>query len=863
MKKMSRTEKRRKFAAILAILIILAMLVSLIAPIASVFASTVNVMSTMPKASDDNSMAEQKIDNEVVNNDFEIEAQIGFEQNVVLDKVSPFDVIVKNNSQNPFKGEVQIQVYTYIRTNYEPGKYDIYYSPIELAANSAKEVKFNINLSTIRSVYTIKLVNEKGNTIASKNFNVKVLDPNTSIMAVLSDNMAYLEYLKNIEFSDNSTYTGADLNKLITFDSDTFPESKYVLQNFKILLIDDFNTSILNENQIKAINDWVEAGGMLILGTGINASKTLSGLESIFSFTIAGNEQVSGNLLFSEMNSINNTISINGNIDIASIYLDNSESVIRNTEGIDVTSLIRKEKGIIVIHNFDLALSPISDTPDIFQYLKEVYLNVNPELFTEAYYYEDYDSQNNFNTLRWASRRIRGIKSIGLNIIVFSLILYIIAIPITYIILKKMDKREKGWITLPIMSFVFMILIFGISRNSFYKNSIINTTSVINTQSGLGIGNAQFCIAVRSPKKGDIKVSIDDDLELNNFEDNYYYYYGNYDENDKCSKKILSGEKAEVIFSDNMSWNTNYIYANKDLKINDGITLNLILENNRLKGTIKNGTGKNLYDAVLLVGNKITDFESIEKDEEIEVDLDLSTDINNTTNYRRYNLVNNYFADKYGSNKYGGFIDAKSLVKTKNFTEERAFQLSNHVDFLSDIADMNYYRNNPNFIVKFYAFSDSNFLSEDKYVNDKYVNDLSDNLFAVDAEIDLINSTNFDLPFGFLKHYSIDSLDMYYDEYSNTINSNSKDEGFINYYLPKGNVQLDILQFSYSYDAGVCYAPPEIHNSATGVWEPLQTSEYTNCDDYINENGFLTLKVYMNENQEMTIPYIRVKGGTQ
>ena len=88
------------------------------------------------------------------------------------------------------------------------------------------------------------------------------------------------------------------------------------LSKEKVLVIDDYDTSSLSEDTVKMIENWVFEGGMLLLGTGVNGEKVLSGFDK--SFTGA---------TFSGTYSYEAGIDINGEtrrVELADIQFDSS-----------------------------------------------------------------------------------------------------------------------------------------------------------------------------------------------------------------------------------------------------------------------------------------------------------------------------------------------------------------------------------------------------------------------------------------------------------------------------------------------------------------------------------------------------------
>ena len=96
---------------------------------------------------------------------------------------------------------------------------------------------------------------------------------NTGILADDPDSLSFLDNGgKKVEYSGVRYPV-----KLTYLDANTLADS---LPTIRILVINDYDTSTLSEETIGSIKRWVDDGGMLVLGTGENAQRVLSGFNN-------------------------------------------------------------------------------------------------------------------------------------------------------------------------------------------------------------------------------------------------------------------------------------------------------------------------------------------------------------------------------------------------------------------------------------------------------------------------------------------------------------------------------------------------------------------------------------------------------
>lgn len=162
-----------------------------------------------------------------------------------------------------------------------------YNTEITLSAQEKKQFTITLTDFTVEHSFengqgkcALNFIDEGGNVIRSISF-YKVFNdyPGKYIsVGVLSDNIEGLNHM-NINSTIRVYNSYASNSKLIRLNNDNIKEQ---LDELYFLIIDQFNVSLLNEEDIQAIQDWVKSGGWLIIGTGEYAEQTLSGFDKDF-----------------------------------------------------------------------------------------------------------------------------------------------------------------------------------------------------------------------------------------------------------------------------------------------------------------------------------------------------------------------------------------------------------------------------------------------------------------------------------------------------------------------------------------------------------------------------------------------------
>ncbi|MCM1534302.1 MAG: hypothetical protein NC126_00090 [Clostridium sp.] len=206
---------------------------------------------------------------ESAGSDFDIEA-------VLLPSAgNTYDIsVTAGNSGRDWEGVVRLQVERW-------GSVAAYDTAIALPQGSTKQFEVKVPKqsvdadATISAIFLDKRSKVVGQT-ALKQFRWN--ETEVLSMGILSDDYSALTYLdmggEKIAYYQSGQYP----IKLVELVQDNLEDS---LDSLVFLVIDNYNTGILAQETVDAIDRWVEDGGVLIIGTGSRADEVLSGLDNL------------------------------------------------------------------------------------------------------------------------------------------------------------------------------------------------------------------------------------------------------------------------------------------------------------------------------------------------------------------------------------------------------------------------------------------------------------------------------------------------------------------------------------------------------------------------------------------------------
>lgn len=833
--KNSRNFKQR-MVTVLAIVIVLSLILSLAAPFFGVFAYAAKPTAAAEIAVAAEDLEEQAVKDlpeEINDGRFYIDAKIGFDGEYILEKHTPFKFIVTNNGED-FKGRLNLKAE--LSNPYgDSNRYAVFYSDLELTKGAAKEININADISVLSNFSTVYLTNEKGKTVFLKNFKIAPKDPNSVWTGVLSDNPSELVYLKqnDVYYNQQSThYYGVDYFKTVYLSKEDVSEDYRVLENFRMLIINDFNTSVLSENQVNALKKWLERGGLLVLGTGVNAQKVLGGLFELGEFDFSSDIK---------------TVTMGGAEGVVvSDAAVNGGNVVISENNIATTSSLSVGEGKIILHNFDLGKNPLPQISQMAEVLRGVYEKEFPlKFFVDGN--DSWGNKNSYNPIQDMSGRISTVKGSGITVIFIIIALYIIAVgPVIYVFLKKRDIREKGWIIIPALALITSAVIFAIGSKSYYRGSILSTASRVDVVYGSSTGKAEIFASIKSRDKGRLDFRAEENLDLDVFVKNNYRY----ESQSGLAMEINTSGKSEITYLDKERWEESNFKTMKNIDLGGAIDADVVFKDGRFSGTITNNTSYDLQDIIFDFGTqliRIGDCVSGETKELTAENLDIAD-------------RNNY---SYGINSDTWEVFEIEYNRGMSASEEmfikygRARTLDN---IRYDRTVSSSLSENP-FTLKVYAFSDESLIKGSKYLNGKKMNEQNNTVFVMDVPVG-VESGEIQLPFGYISPMDMyDEFGNYYETFRTGGNSAYVyQDGIMNsgFVIPS---YLTVESFQIKWP--VVYGNVEelyIFNSTENVWEKLYENLYTNPYEYISSDGEILIQAKVMADTEIEMPQVSIKG---
>ena len=845
--------KKRKMVSFLAILLVIIMIIGTIAPFAQViFASPVTTTST--GVGNEETGGKTSVSSVIENNSFDITADIGFDGEYIVGSEVPVRVTIKNNGED-FKGRLDLKVYlSYDDSVYgygEPRKYVIYYVDVDLPKGTIKDYSIDSTINTLNTSLELSLKDNKGKTVYRNNFPVKGLSPDTIATAIITDNPREMDYIKGLDLYMDKDESYKTNEKIIVYDESNFPNKKTILDSFENIIITNFDSSWLDENQVNAILSWVENGGNLFLGTGENENRSISAFED--TFKVSASNPSGKNFL------VNTGLSGMQTCDI----VGEGFNTIVEDSGVPLFVSKKVGNGNVVIATFDMALSPFSTYSGNNNIIKSAFENGGINILRSD------ESSLLERMWNYESSEVMTMGETGINIIFIFIILYIIFVgPVLYIILKKKDKREYGWFIIPIASIIMTVAVFGVSKIYGYNKGIMGVVSTVDLNSDDGFGNAYISVSAKSPNAGKVSLKLSEKLPLNLF------LYDSYRvSDDDFIAEVNVGDESAISFNNTEKWDDNNILVTKKVDMGGNFDFDASIQGNILKLNMNNKTSHNFENLILNIRNMSFHLGDIASGESIEKDLDLS----DNTLYINKGLLNG--VDVYlGSDN--GYYDLENMYKSNEYTKKQVFNDYVRGSVFGSNMDSEYLRYSEmgeeaknGITMSLYMFDSDSILNDGSLINGKAPISLINNVYYIDKVISYVYMDSYDIPDGMILptvldnesqgvfDYNVDDNYLYvYSDKDISLENNTSVGAEVSMIFDMP-IKSNIKSFKIS-GYNMPSVKEEIYNVKTGAYETLISSDITDISSYINENGEVKIKIsYPLEHKEYIFPTISVKGG--
>ncbi len=566
--------------------------------------------------------------------DIEMKAIPGINGQTKMNRYIPCSVTIENG-QSDFKGRIQIVL----------GNSSVEYSEeVQIGAGAIQTYIIPVkNNEEYYNFATVRLLDEQDNEVLKKvvYINMGTLADDQMTIGVLSDDYSRTSYFRNINLRIDTSYQ----TQTIQLDASNINEKSKNLDMLDMIVINDYNTSCLLPEQLQSIKKWVEQGGTLIVGTGVNANKTLSGLtKNVIPVSAKGTSEQTVYYL-------NEPITL----DLAQLEVEGSKlQDNRSGNYTDLYDVFSMGSGRVIVATYDLGLEPMASYSHNTDLWKQILCNELSGVSIE-------DSYRYY----WSCGRLAEVLStylVSSKALIAIVVIYIAIMGIvTYFILKKKQKKEYIWIVAPILSIVTTGVLYVLSMGSRLESFMVNQLDVVQVDKYQN-ANQTSHLGVLNTQGRELVVTETDDIELSYLGDIDRRYYDEDEEREITERIEYMGGKLQYQTQNCDVYDTNVFVTESRQVEAPKYEESYLMEGQDYRVHFTNQSEQEIKQLLVISNGNVWNLGTVATDETVEELLKMNDaqDIyeimynhkNEQTNWQQelaiiLEIINNVYYDKY------------------------------------------------------------------------------------------------------------------------------------------------------------------------------------------------------------------------
>ncbi|MDD2585506.1 MAG: hypothetical protein PHT79_03855 [Syntrophomonadaceae bacterium] len=515
--------------------------------------------------------------------DLQMKVEAGFKGYARMGQALPLQVVIENQGAE-IKGTLEINVN-------RNGSKVVYKKDASLPAGSKKKIHMYLP-GNDGEILNVRLMSGEVKILEEK---VKVtnLQPQELVVGVMAQDSSTAGYLAALKMPvERQRVT------VIYLAAGDIPVNGLLLESLDVLVVNDFSTATLSKEQLAAINTWVEQGGMAVAAGGVNWQKTLGPLPDTFlPVKVTGSKSIS---------SIPELESIAGKKLAASHSFVISEGEVTGGNIIaragDTPLIVQQKigKGNVVYLGYDLAMEPFRNWSGNEQVWHTILSRCDPHNIMSA--------GNSKEELIHRSNRINSFLTnipatdlpSGGKLATFLLIYVLILGPVIYLILRKLDRRDLGWVIIPLVAILIFSSTYFFGFKAKGRDVFQKVVSIVTIEPGIQHARVNSSIGVFAPTRTEYNIDLPgdkivilqpQDMPRGRMMSSYAYGPG-YDsaESIPAVATIAQGKNTRVTFEDASRWSMRTVYCEENISKPGDIIGDLYTKDGKICGTIINKT---------------------------------------------------------------------------------------------------------------------------------------------------------------------------------------------------------------------------------------------------------------------------------
>ena len=262
------------------------------------------------------------------------------------------------------------------------------------------------------------------------------------------------------------------------------------------LVWQDVDTNTLTKEQTSALRGWLALGGRLVIVGGTAGPAVLSGFpDAILPYRPGTTDDIAAGSLTSLLG-----VLPAGNADVPALSgsLDHGRAMATSGDRV-VAAEAPYGSGSVALIGFDPTVGWIAESKTTAQLWRAL---IPPRTSTATGISDD-------SQILSAVQQLPSLALPPIGGLLLLLLGYIVLIgPINYLILRRLDRREWAWITMPILIALFAVGAYGYGSALRGSDIIVNEVAIVRGAPDATEGSAQVYLGIFSPTRGTYQLAL-------------------------------------------------------------------------------------------------------------------------------------------------------------------------------------------------------------------------------------------------------------------------------------------------------------------------------------------------------------------
>jgi len=520
----------------------------------------------------------------------------------------PIHITLRNNGAN-FSGTLSTsnplgQVMQ--ATGFTAVPVSTYQRHIMLPHGTQQQVTMNLPINTLFGTVSIpvQLLDQHGNVVQSQSASLHALQQEDVFVGLLSDPTTGFGPLQALSLPSE----GGSL--LVQFlDAQTMPAMATVLANFNLIVLDNFTTSRLSHQQVRALQTWVNQGGALIEIGGSQWRRTLGPLPAdLLPVKMFGTRTLSagtqllpiGGPTAQASGPHTATGTLQASVTVSTATAQSGARTILSAGTTPLLVQVQHGQGSICYLAFDPTIEPIVGWSDTMALWKGMLIRSLGEQIVPS----DIGPAPSVGTsyaLAKLQHALLPYASPTPWFLVLVFLGYIMILgPVRLLIVRKFKRRTWSWRIALSAIVIFSLFNYGLALYQQGTSMLSNSLSIIRLDPGGGFAHSTSYVGVYVPF-----VSLDGAVQVHFPNNTLVQPFADYVLHQEPATISASSDGTDVNLPGVDLSALEAFQVEQDLPVQGGITSHLMLVHGALVGTVTNTLSTALSDVYLLMPHSI------------------------------------------------------------------------------------------------------------------------------------------------------------------------------------------------------------------------------------------------------------------